>query len=139
MALIVSLAQESDIPLLTELNFRLREDENADNVFTMEQLEQRMRKLLSETYRAYLFREQETVIGYALIDFGRQPVYLRQFYIEREYRRQGRGREAFHLILQRENISEMDVEVYLWNDAGKAFWTGLGFKPRYLGLRYQSK
>ncbi|MDR1688244.1 MAG: GNAT family N-acetyltransferase [Clostridiales bacterium] len=79
----------------------------------------------------YLFFVSEKVIGYALCNTAKTPVYLRQFFICRNERRKGYGKQFFLLLLDRLAIREIDVDVYSWNDIGALFWESLGFQNDY--------
>jgi GNAT superfamily N-acetyltransferase len=76
--------------------------------------------------------------GTALVNASAAPLYLRQFFIRREKRRQGLGRQAFHVLLNHLNIETIDIDVYVWNEAGRAFWKSLGFFERAVSMRYRS-
>ena len=47
-----------------------------------------MKGFLETDYSAYLFIEDSQIIGYALTRNTSNPVYLRQFLIDRNYRKQ---------------------------------------------------
>ncbi len=68
----------------------------------------------------------------------RTPLYLRHFYICRDQRRKGYGTAAFHALLRTLGTNTVDLDVYVWNERGKAFWTSLGFAPRALMMRRRS-
>ena len=126
-----------DLDLLTQMNIKLREDEKIDNVMTDQQVYERMKLRLSTSYKGYLFKNGNFLYGYALIDHSRTPVYLCQIFIEKEVRSKGIGTESFHALIQYLNITEIDVEVLVWNEASQKYYNKIGFKPRYIGLRYK--
>lgn len=128
----------ADAALLTDLFLELMADEQADTPSTAVQALHRMGEYLSRGDNAYLFKVQGTVVGYALVVMDRTPLYLRHFYICREARRKGYGTRAFHTLLQTLGTDTMDLDVYVWNERGKAFWASLGFKPRATMMRYKS-
>ena len=64
------------------------------------ELEARMREWLDGDYEAHLFELDITTIGYALYRRDLDGIYIRQFFIRREFRRQGHGRFAFNLTVQ---------------------------------------
>ena len=125
-----------DIDKLTQLNKQLIEDEMSDNVMSIEELKNRMTTFLDTDYEAYFFTVNSEVIGYALINISVKPIYLRQFLISREYRRNHYGETAFMLLKEKLNIDTIDIEVLSWNEAGKAFWEKLGFIERSRYMRY---
>ena len=132
----IRICDETDVPLLAAMNKRLIEDEKSSNPMDIEQLENRMRVFLSGEYTAYLFTEDGSVAGYALVKDSSTP-YLRQFYIERQYRRAHRGRNAFELLKEQLQTDAIDIDVLPWNQAGRAFWASLGFKETCVSMRYE--
>ena len=125
-----------DIDKLTKLNKQLIEDEMSDNTMSIEELKNRMKTFLDTDYEAYFFKIESEVIGYALVNISVKPVYLRQFLICREYRRNHYGEEAFLLLKEKLNVNTVDVEVLSWNEAGNRFWEKLGFVERSRYMRY---
>ncbi|REJ11946.1 MAG: GNAT family N-acetyltransferase [Paenibacillaceae bacterium] len=119
------------------MNKQLIEDEQHDNPMNVAQLAERMRGFLSGTYSAWLFVAGDDVKGYALVDHGRHPLYLRQFFICRHCRRQGWGRKGFHLLLQELGTDMIDIDVLVWNMRGRRFWESLGFAGRSIRMRYE--
>ncbi|NLG83445.1 MAG: GNAT family N-acetyltransferase [Firmicutes bacterium] len=85
--------------MLAHINKQLIGDERHDNPMTLQELKERMRMFINTGYNA-LSRRRE-VIGYALADMTRKPLHLRQFFIDRGYRRKGLGTRAFHLLLKK--------------------------------------
>ncbi|MNI92295.1 hypothetical protein D3C73_1500690 [compost metagenome] len=83
-----------DVELLAALNKQLIEDEQHDNKMNIDQLKDRMKNFLKSEYRAYFFKEHEGIKGYALVNHNRNPLYLRQFFICRDSRRNGYGKQA---------------------------------------------
>ena len=124
-----------DAGRLAELNKQLIEDEKSDNQMDMEELKSRMETFLRTDYNAYFFLEENEVVGYALVNVHTRPVYLRQFLIERKYRRNHLGSEAVKLLLKKLDVSEMDTEVLSWNETGLKFWESCGFSERSRYMR----
>ena len=127
-----------DISSLALLNKHLIEDEGSDNSMNVEELAARMRGFLNSDYNAYYIMEDETTIGYALIKHTSTPLYLRQFYIDRDYRRKHYGKQAFCMLLDHLNTTEIDVDVLPNNETGLKFWKSLGFKAQYISMRYKN-
>ena len=127
----------ADVPVLAKMNQWLIEDEKAETNLNLAQLEERMKGFISSEYRAFLFYDDQCVIGYALCNMSKVPVYLRQFFICRDERRKGYGKKAFQALLVQLNIQEIDVDVYSWNKVGIAFWESLGFEKRCYNMRYK--
>lgn len=123
-------ATEADVPLLADLNRQLREDEAPLAEPLRVNFEERMQGWLAGEYAAVLFELDETPIGYALWrDNEGRGIYLRQFFVARERRRQGLGRKAFEL-LSRDVLppgTDITLEVLEQNPVGFAFWRALGF------------
>lgn len=93
-----------DVPKLALLNKQLIDDEKSDNVMNINELECRMKRFIETDYSAYFFIEDSQIIGYALIRNTSDPVYLRQFLIDRKYRKQHYGVRAFQMLIQQLNI-----------------------------------
>lgn len=132
-------AVRSDLDRLVSMNAELIEDEAYDTPLSREELEVRWSGFLSNQFRVFIFlsdRSDDEIVGYAVLDTSRQPVYLRQFFIARNNRRRGYGRIAFARICETIAVDRLDVEVMAWNDVGKKFWRSLGFVHRYEGLRW---
>jgi ribosomal protein S18 acetylase RimI-like enzyme len=132
----IQACTQADVPELSRLNRMLIEDEQADNLMTIPQLEQRMAGFLSADYDAFFFAAEGNRVGYALVDQTKTPPYLRHFFICRDCRRMGYGREAFFALLNHLRISEIDLDVYTWNHRGLAFWESLGFSKRCINMRF---
>ncbi len=119
------------------MNRMLIEDEQADNPMTIPQLEERMTAFLRSGYEAFLFEADGKNVGYALVDGTKTPPYLRHFFIGRECRRMGYGKAAFHALLEQLGTREIDIDVFVWNARGLAFWKSLGFAERCLMMRFR--
>lgn len=128
-----------DIHTLAVLNKRLIEDEKSDNSMSPEELENRMKAFLANEYNAYFFKEAEEIIGYALIRHTCSPLYLRQFYIDRAYRRKHYGEKAFHELLKLLHADTIDLDVLPWNEAGLRFWNKMGFTATCISMSYNPK
>ena len=126
-----------DAAELAILNRMLIEDEQADNSMTLPQLEQRMSDFLSSDYNAFFFESDGERVGYALVNTSAKPLYLRQFFICREYRRLGYGKKSFYALLDILCTNGIDIDVYAWNQRGIAFWKSLGFSERCYNMRFE--
>ncbi len=80
--------------------------------------------------------EDESVLGYALVKHTVKPLYLRQFYIEREYRRRHCGKQAFTLLLEYIKADVIDIDVLPWNEGGRMFWQSCGFEETCISMRF---
>ncbi len=138
-------ASSSDLPVLARMNKGLIEDEGSRNPMSLEQLEARMQGWLeSETWKIELLVQGEKIVGYILYRpeqdeyFPQQKVYLRQFYVLPDCRRQGLGRAAVkHFLNQWPQGTRIVLEVLTSNAVGKAFWQCLGFTEYAVALEYQ--
>lgn len=128
----------ADVPKLALLNKQLIEDEKSDNPMNINELENRMRGFLETEYSAYFFIEDNNIIGYALIKNTSSPLYLRQFLIDRAYRKNHYGTQAFQMLLQHLDIKEIDLDVLPWNKNGLAFWKHCGFSETCIAMRYKA-
>lgn len=128
----------SDLELLSRLFKELAEDERSDVKQTDDEYRGEMTKFLGRGELAYTAVAGGVVVGYALVDPCRKPYYLHHFYTCRGQRLKGYGRTFFRLLLEELRISDIDLDVYDWNERGKAFWTSLGFTPRAVIMRYSS-
>lgn len=125
-----------DIPKLALLNKQLIDDEKSNNTMSIKELEERMHEFIITEYDAYFFMNQSTVVGYALVKNTCNPLYLRQFLIDRNYRKMHYGTSAFHALMAHLNVKHIDIEVLPWNEPGIRFWESLGFRElsRYMRL-----
>jgi len=130
-------ATEEDIPRLARLNRELIEDEGHAIALSLGDLETRMRIWLEGEYSAVLFEEGGDVVGYALFKSIGSGVYLRQFFVARDWRRRGHGRTA--LALLRERVwpagTTVTVDALARNERAVAFWRALGFTDYAITLR----
>jgi hypothetical protein len=92
-------ATQTDIPLLAELNHQLIRDEGHHNPMSLAQLEQRMTHWLAGENQAILFEQDAHILSYALYKLENDYIYLRQFFVSRDQRRRGLGRQAMRLLL----------------------------------------
>lgn len=132
----VKKCELKDAETLAILNKQLIEDEKSDNPMNVKELEERMRGFLTSDYQAYFFEVDNNIVGYALVKTTCTPLYLRQFLIDRKYRKKHYGTDAFHSLLRHLGIDNIDIEVLSWNEAGKRFWESCGFKEISRYMRY---
>ena len=85
------LAVMNDIPILSKMNRELTEDENHRNRFQTDAwFQQRMQTFLSGDYHAVIFEQDGKVLAYALYSNHpehRNTIYLRQIFVDRDFRR----------------------------------------------------
>jgi GNAT superfamily N-acetyltransferase len=130
------LATKKDCRLLAELNHQLIADEGHRNPMTVPQLETRLRNWLEEGYEAALFEKNGQMAAYALYQTQPEEVYLRHFFVVRQRRRQGIGREAMRLL--REHIwprsRRLAVSVLVHNQGAVQFWRAMGYRDYCLTM-----
>ncbi len=119
----------ADAELLARLNEQLIRDEGHRNSMTLSELEARMRDWLTNEYQAILFESDREPIGYALFRRDAEHVYLRQFLIMAEFRRQGLGRAAMEWLSRNvwTDAVRIRLDVLIGNHVGIAFWHSVGF------------
>lgn len=136
----LTIRPSRDAAELLALYRQMLEDENADMHKSEAQCLEDLSKFLENGEKAFLFVAKGKPVGYALVaqdvagyvmtGTKGKPPYLHHFCIARSARRMGYGRKAFHLLLKTLDVNEMDLEVFVWNERGIAFWRSLGFEPR---------
>ncbi|QJD83216.1 GNAT family N-acetyltransferase [Cohnella herbarum] len=141
-------ASEEDLIILTEMNRQLIADEGSENPMNDEQLRQRMQDWILGDWNVDLLLFDNTVIGYALYQFRSNPyhmelkdVYLRQYFIKREYRNNGHGITGIEKLKQErfKGIQNLEIDVLQCNMKGQNFWRKAGFMPHYVNMRMNLK
>jgi GNAT superfamily N-acetyltransferase len=132
-------ASIDDAPALARLNQQLIRDEGHRNPMPLVELETRMRGWLGGGYEASLFVEDGETAGYALYRREPEHVYLRQFFVTPECRRQGVGRTAFGWLRTTAWRGEQRVrlEVLIGNGPAIAFWLAVGFRDYCLVMEQE--
>jgi GNAT superfamily N-acetyltransferase len=132
-------AELADVHVLAAMNRQLIRDEGHCNRMTEAELAARMADWLAGEYESVLFLEGGEALGYAL--YRREPdhVYLRQFFIRPESRRQGAGRAAFAWLREHAWGSETRIrlDVLVGNASGRAFWQSVGFAEYCLTMELE--
>ena len=123
------------LPLLAELNKQLYEDEKNDNIPAIDVLEERLKYSIEQGSKAYLFTNNDEVVGYALVKTQLSPYYLSHFFICKNMRRKNLGTIAFNQLMNELNTDSIDLDVFCWNQRGQEFWKSLGFKERCIIMR----
>ena len=131
------VADDRDLDLLAEWNHQLISDEGHRNSMNVSDLRMRMKKWFSEDYTAVVFKDdQDKDVGYALYREYDQQIYLRQFFVRRDRRREGLGASAM-TVLREELWSpglRLTVDVLTTNKAGIEFWKSMGYQDYCLTL-----
>ena len=117
----ITAATLDDCPMLAAMNKQLIEDEGGGNRMSVPELEGRVRDWLQKgVYTAHIFKLGGDIIGYALVDLS--DMWMRHFFICREYRRRGYGKAAINLLLEQLGLDEIGLSCLTKNIAGQAFW-----------------
>ncbi|MGY4827207.1 N-acetyltransferase family protein [Sphaerotilaceae bacterium SBD11-9] len=154
-ALLYRLATVADAEVLGRLNHQLIKDEGHRNPMSEAELIERMRGWLShDGYEALLAfdsprsRQAEPApegarqlgSGPSLSCDGDKPVayvlwrdqpdcvYLRQIYVQRDYRRQGMARHLMLSVFERWPDKRLVVDVLAGNARALAFWRRMGYQ-----------
>jgi GNAT superfamily N-acetyltransferase len=139
MPLAIRPATDTDIPLLGQMNRHLFEDAGSHNPMSVAELQERMTHWLrSDDWHIATFAENDATVGYAVFqirpdsyDPAVEFAYVRQFYIEREWRRKGFGRAAFDLLTRTHfrPPCKVVIDALATDPNATAFWAALGFAP----------
>jgi GNAT superfamily N-acetyltransferase len=142
---IVKLEQieDEDIPQLARWNVELHEDEGSIPM-TIDGAEARLRRWLTDnSFHALKITIDDRPVGYMLFQKvppspdlrgSSESIYIRQFYIVREARRSGSGRNAIELFTQYvvSKGHPIHLDVKITNPAGQRFWESLGFEAEHV-------
>ncbi len=130
-----------DAPLLGRLNRQLIEDEGHRQRGTPEELAKRMRTWLQADYQAILFEQGEKLVGYVLYRPDECGIYVRQFFVARDHRRQGIGRQAIDWLRREvwQAALRLRLDVLVTNEAGLKFWRAVGFEDYCLILELENQ
>ncbi len=127
---------------IARMNHQLREDEGYPDDLSVAALEQRLADWIADGYDAWLYTatadqsgQTRATVGYALVDSGRSPFYIRQLFIVRGARRCGFGRRAVDLLMNHYGGGVFDVDALCINGAAIRFWHSLGFRDRVVSMR----
>jgi GNAT superfamily N-acetyltransferase len=151
MSLSVRAATQADIPVLARMNKRLFEDAGSQNPMSVEALGERFAGWLAAAeWTVVLFSLADTDVGYAA--FSSRPdlyepeipfIYVRQFYIDRAWRRRGVGRAAFAALTRARFPArcKITIDTLATDTNAPAFWSALGFAPYSMTmmLQYQAE
>ncbi|MBW2092679.1 MAG: GNAT family N-acetyltransferase [Deltaproteobacteria bacterium] len=103
---------------------------------TIRELEVRMRAWLAAEYKAVIFKNKTGILAYALYRYDLDQIYLRQFFVARNRRRQGIGSQAVKILFTEvwPKNKKLLVDVLWQNKTAIAFWKAVGFKEYSLAL-----
>lgn len=134
------LATETDCPVLAQMNRELIQDEGHRNRMTVPELQRRMLNWLKTgEYQAVLFECNGQADGYALFRREKEFIYLRQFFVRRQRRRNGIGKAAIAWL--RTNLwkesQRVRLDVLVGNHVGREFWRSVGFHDYCLTMELE--
>lgn len=134
-------ATTNDLDLLAQWNHQLIRDEGHRNPMTVPQLRQRMQAWIADQYKAVIFQHDSEAVAYALYRELPDEIYLRQFFVASERRRQGIGKRAMAILLDRvwPNQKRLVVEVLCKNERAVSFWRAMGYSDYALTLEILPK
>lgn len=119
----------ADAEELARLNHELIKDEGHRNPMGLAELTERMRGWLAyEGYEALLGFDGQALVAYALWRDLPDSVYLRQIYVQRQYRRQGVARHLMLSLFERWPDKRLTVDVLAGNARALAFWRRMGYQ-----------
>jgi GNAT superfamily N-acetyltransferase len=133
------VAASSDIPVLARMNQQLIEDEGHRNLMNLAELESRMRSMIEGDYTATLFEWHGQLVAYALWRQEPNWVYLRQFFVARDYRRRGIGSRAVRRLTYEiwPPGKRIRVDVLIGNQPALEFWRAAGFVDYLITLEME--
>ena len=137
-------AQPDEIGTLVTMNRQLQEDEHSE-VMPTDVLEARLRRWLAAGHHIMMLEDNSRVMGYAVFNNtdadlqGPPGVYLRHFFIAREARRRGVGRQAFELLKRDEWPAGCRIllDAMCSNPDAQRFWRALGFEAYSINYEYR--
>ena len=145
METVLHKATLDDASVLAEMNQMLIDDEGSVNPMSLDQLKTRIHRWLeSGEYEAVILSRNDETVGYVLYrqerneyDIDELNIYVRQFFVNRAYRRRGIGRAAFEQVVSDYFPPQATIvlEVLASNLQGRSFWERLGFEPYYTAYR----
>jgi GNAT superfamily N-acetyltransferase len=133
-------ATRADSQILGELNHQLIRDEGHRNRMPIPELVARIEEWLASEYRASIFENDSGVLAYALYREEEDHLYLRQFFVQRDQRRNGVGRQCIGMLVSDiwPKDKRITVDVLCHNHAGIAFWRAVGFTDYCLTLEKEA-
>lgn len=132
-------AREDDVETLATLNRQLLEDEGHPGKASLGELMVRHREWLATgEWSQDILDVDGHAVGYIVHAPNPHPLdpavperFIRQFCIDRRYRRNSLGRDGFELFVAHrvEPGGRVTLDVLESNPAGRAFWEAVGCRP----------
>jgi predicted acetyltransferase len=132
------IAGKKDVDLLAEWNRQLIQDEGHRNTMSVEELRKRMDSWIAGEYTAIIFEIDSVPVAYALYLEKDDEIYLRQFFVDREKRRNGIGRQAIQLLRNQiwDTQKRLKLEVLVGNESAITFWHSVGYKDYSISMEF---
>jgi len=134
-------ATTQDADLLGQMNRLLIEDENHHNTMTVMQLQRRMRSWLATDYVGVIFEREGRFAAYVVYIENSVQVYIRHFFVSREFRRMGVGSQAIRILLDQvlPSNKRLLVDALSANVPAVEFWRSVGFSDYAITLEIPAK
>ncbi|SNT37994.1 Acetyltransferase (GNAT) family protein [Asanoa hainanensis] len=117
------------------MNRHLIEDQRHHSTATDADLEARMRRWVSgDQYAVALIERDGLPVAYAVWRDDEDGIYVRQFFVSRDHRREGLGRVGFAALVDGWGDKPVKLDALVHNERGLAFWRALGFRDYSLIL-----
>lgn len=120
----------NDIELLAVFNQGMLLEKHSAELPSLQELKVSIQQAIDRNHKAFLFEVQESIVGYALVDFSPALPTIRHFHISRQHQRKGYGRRAFVALLNAARIFSAEIEICEENPGIVSFWKSLGYTPR---------
>ena len=132
-------AREDDIEVLATLNRQLLDDEGHPSAPPLKELIARHREWFATgEWSQDILDVEGHVVGYIVHAPNPYPLdpaiperFIRQFCVDRAYRRHGLGRDGFELFMEHRVApgGRVTLDVLESNPGGQAFWESVGCRP----------
>ena len=120
---------------MARFNHQLIADERSGNPADEAELKERMLRWVGGRYLVALIERLGEPVGYAVWRDDEDGIYVRQFFVAREHRRRGVGRQAFALLEQGWAGRTVKLDVLPHNERARTFYRSLGFRDHSIILR----
>ena len=147
MELTIRAATLDDVEALAAMNKHLIKDEGSRNPMDIDRLKHRMTGMIESEWVVLLISNQDEDVGYMVYKVSpdeyfpdQSELYIRQYFVKRQYRGTGLGAQAFNTISKNhfpEN-AVLTLDVLEVNPRGRKFWEKVGFKPYLTHMKKQN-
>lgn len=133
-------AGQGDVDILAEMNKAMIRDSGHKNPMTVPELRARMTGWLQGEYKAFIFSVDGDDVGYGVFRHDPEWIYLRQFYIRPEKRRQGYGLKAVEWLkrVPWKSCGKIRLDVLVGNEQAIAFWRAAGFEDYCITMEMEN-